>query len=243
MRRKIILILTVLSLFLFGCVCTSYADDSAVAPSLKYKTISVVHGSSKVNKLIGADGEVIWKSSNKKIAAVSSSGVIKGKKLGKCTVTAKYEGKSYKCKVKVVRAKPNFNAKIVAVKEKHGKAIIKVRFYNKSGRTLTIMSKAKYRDYTDPTYLVKQKKTAKIKGHQSKTLHFTDYGKYEIWNFAGRQDPDIFAEALESKLYYKFKFDGKTYSGRTLWYYSERTMDDEYKSVYNGNTQTLASKR
>ena len=48
---------------------------------------------------------VKWKSSNKKVVSVTSSGKIKAKKVGKATITAKYKKKTYKCKVTVKKAK------------------------------------------------------------------------------------------------------------------------------------------
>lgn len=49
----------------------------------------------------GGSGAVRWKSSNKKIASVSSSGKVKGRKAGKCVITAVRNGKKVKCKVTV----------------------------------------------------------------------------------------------------------------------------------------------
>lgn len=45
--------------------------------------------------------KVKWKSSNKKVATVSKKGVVKALKKGKVTITAKYKGKKYKCKIKI----------------------------------------------------------------------------------------------------------------------------------------------
>ena len=42
-----------------------------------------------------------WSTSNKKIATVSSSGVVTAVKGGSCIITAKCDGKKYKCKVRV----------------------------------------------------------------------------------------------------------------------------------------------
>lgn len=49
----------------------------------------------------GSIGKVTYKSSNTKIAAVSSKGVIKAKKAGKVTITVKSNGITNKCKVTV----------------------------------------------------------------------------------------------------------------------------------------------
>ncbi|MGN0243069.1 MAG: Ig-like domain-containing protein [Lachnospiraceae bacterium] len=49
----------------------------------------------------GGSGTVRWKSSNKKVASVSSSGKVNGRKAGKCVITAIRNGKKVKCKVTV----------------------------------------------------------------------------------------------------------------------------------------------
>ena len=47
------------------------------------------------------DTEVIWSTSNKKIATVTNKGVVKGVKKGKTTITVKANGKTVKVKVTV----------------------------------------------------------------------------------------------------------------------------------------------
>jgi len=60
----------------------------------------------KTLKITGKVGKATFKSSNKKIATVSSSGKIKAKKKGKCTITVKTNGRTLKCKVKVKNPPP-----------------------------------------------------------------------------------------------------------------------------------------
>lgn len=48
--------------------------------------------------------KVKWSSSNEKIAMVSKKGVVSALKKGKVTITAKYNGKKYKCKMNVKKA-------------------------------------------------------------------------------------------------------------------------------------------
>ena len=60
-------------------------------------------GKTRKLKVSNASGNVKWSSSNKKVAKVSSKGVVTAKKAGKATITAKCPalGKSVKCKVRV----------------------------------------------------------------------------------------------------------------------------------------------
>lgn len=48
-----------------------------------------------------AKAQLVWKSSNIKVATVSQSGVVKGKKKGKAKITAKANGKKATCKIQV----------------------------------------------------------------------------------------------------------------------------------------------
>ncbi|MCR5475823.1 MAG: Ig-like domain-containing protein, partial [Lachnospiraceae bacterium] len=87
----------------------------------KIKVKSVKLNKSKANVNVGAtitlkpvitpkdatNQEVTWKSSNKKVATVSSDGVVKGKKKGTATITVKTKdgGKKASCKVTVKKGK------------------------------------------------------------------------------------------------------------------------------------------
>jgi hypothetical protein len=55
-------------------------------------------------KVSGTKKKVTWKSSNKKIAAVSSAGKVTAKKQGTAKITASVSGKKYTCKVTVKKA-------------------------------------------------------------------------------------------------------------------------------------------
>lgn len=74
-------------------------SDAAVKINVKKKTITV--GGSVTLRIKGTKKKVKWSSSNKKVATVSSKGVVKGKRVGKTTITAKVAKKSLKCKITV----------------------------------------------------------------------------------------------------------------------------------------------
>ena len=237
--KKTVSILLAISM-LFACsVMPVYGITEDT--ELEYTSVKLHRGQSIKNKLWDADKKVTWSSTNKKVATVSKYGRIKGRSFGKCTVKATTEGCVFKCKVRVVPRKPDFDAKITAVDVKDGGLpFVRVRIKNYSKRVLLIYPNATYRDYTHNKYALKLSTDAvKVKAGKSKTLKFWDYN-YELWNFAGRSDPDVFA-AIESDLRYKFKYDGKIRKGRTRW------IDDDgsypHKSTYGSGIPTRAALR
>ena len=75
-------------------------------PYLNKKSATLVKGKTLQLKITGKVGKATFKSSNKKIAIVSSGGKIKAKKKGTCTITVKTNGRTLKCKVKVKNPPP-----------------------------------------------------------------------------------------------------------------------------------------
>lgn len=75
-------------------------------PYLNKKSVTLIKGKTAQLKITGKVGKATFKSSNKKIATVTSGGKIKAKKKGKCTITVKTNGITLKCKVKVKNPPP-----------------------------------------------------------------------------------------------------------------------------------------
>lgn len=101
LRNKIIASALALSL-----VCGSYAvtvvKGQAAGLKLNKKNITIKVGRSYKLKVKGKyKGKVKWKSDKKRIATVSSKGVVKGISKGTANITAKVAGKIMKCKVNV----------------------------------------------------------------------------------------------------------------------------------------------
>lgn len=74
--------------------------------TLSNKNLTLKKGQNETLKVsrnpIGASDKILWKSSNKKVAAVNSKGKITAKKKGSCTITVRSaSGKTAKCKVTV----------------------------------------------------------------------------------------------------------------------------------------------
>ncbi len=95
--------------------------------SLNKKSVSVDNGKTYTLKAVFSPSnasvkDVVWKSSDKSIATVSSKGVVKGIKPGTCTVTcrSKETGKTVKCTVKVKKVSVKavlFDEKTYTVKD------------------------------------------------------------------------------------------------------------------------------
>ena len=81
-----------------------YCKVTVKPPTLSAKSKTLVTRQTYKLSVIGGSGKISWKSSNKKIATVSSKGVVTGVKTGTAVISAKVNGKTLKCKIKV---KPN----------------------------------------------------------------------------------------------------------------------------------------
>ena len=109
-----------ITIILIAGLCGSVLTTPAAAAAISSETVTV---SAKTTKKIELSTKSIlfyvggvynlqlnnavaknvkWKSSNKAVATVNSKGKITAKKVGKCTITAKYKGKQYKCTANVL---------------------------------------------------------------------------------------------------------------------------------------------
>lgn len=83
-------------------------------PVISKTTLNILKGKSKTLKITGGTGTVEWKSLNPEIAEVNSNGVVTAKSFGETTVTAKRNGVTLKCEVKVFD--PVLNAETLTLK-------------------------------------------------------------------------------------------------------------------------------
>ncbi len=82
------------------------------SPSISATKKTVYYKSTATLKINNYSGTVKWKTSNEKIAKVSSKGVVTGVSLGKCTITATAGQKTYKCTVTVADRNVSASASI-----------------------------------------------------------------------------------------------------------------------------------
>ena len=83
---------------------------NAATVKLNKNKITVPVATKQTLKVTGTKAKVKWSSSNKKVATVTSKGVVKGIKKGNCKVTATVGKKKYTCSVKVVQQTLKLNA-------------------------------------------------------------------------------------------------------------------------------------
>ena len=100
-------------MILSDCNSNSYIKDDTVVNNinvdvdnvgikLNKTSLTLKKGKKSTLKILNVYGKnITWKSSNKKIATVSAKGVVKAVKKGKAVITAKVDGKTLKCNVKV----------------------------------------------------------------------------------------------------------------------------------------------
>ncbi len=95
--------------FMSACALFPSRVQAASGPRLNKTKVVVYVGKKTALKIKGASGKVVWSTKDKKIAAVSRSGKVTGKKAGKTIIKAKVDKKSVKCAVTV--KEPYLNAK------------------------------------------------------------------------------------------------------------------------------------
>lgn len=96
MKRRIVSLL-LMCIIIFGILSNN--ASAAITISEKSKTMYI--GGTYNLKITGTNKKVIWKSSNNKVATVSSNGKIIARNKGKVNITGKVFGKSYTCKIVV----------------------------------------------------------------------------------------------------------------------------------------------
>ena len=84
-------------LFLAPMFTVGSVNVKAAAPKLSKKKITIYVGHTGKLKVNNARKKVKWTSSKKQIAAVSSKGVVNGKKAGSAVITAVAGNKKWTC--------------------------------------------------------------------------------------------------------------------------------------------------
>lgn len=92
-------------IFLLAVLLVTLIPVKSEAAKTKYiikaDVIYKIYTNEKITLYVDTESKISWSSANKKIATVSSKGVVTGKKPGDTTITAKVGKKKYKCKIEV----------------------------------------------------------------------------------------------------------------------------------------------
>ena len=178
-------------------------------PALKYNYINWNRGTKIKNAVLYSSKKVKWTTTNKKVATVTSKGLVKCVNPGTCYVKAKVAGKTLKCKVKVYRLEPDMPAGsdyscIIDYKTRGNYFLVDI--YNDGQKTMVITAgkKALDKDYKTYDRKLKLKKKVKIKPHSYKRVRFYVKGK-PTW-----------PKATDFRIFFTFRYDGKTYTGK-IW--------------------------
>nr|MBP3598384.1 Ig-like domain-containing protein [Eubacterium sp.] len=75
--------------------------QAAAKPKLSKKKLTIIVGKTAKIKVKNSKAKVKWSSNKKKVATVTGKGIVKAKKAGKATITARVGKKKLKCKVTV----------------------------------------------------------------------------------------------------------------------------------------------
>lgn len=117
MKKKLLSILLLIALLIsFSAPLGMQAADKTIKLN---KAKAVLEVDAKITLKLGdiVATDVKWSSSAKKIASVTSKGVVTAKSEGSATITAKHENKTYSCKITVVDSnKEQENSKSKGVK-------------------------------------------------------------------------------------------------------------------------------
>ena len=108
---RAILWLSIFFAFMIILPMTAVRVYAASAVKLSRNKLTVSVDDKQTLKVTGTTKKITWSSSNKKVARVSSKGVVKALKAGKATISAKVGGKQLKCKVTVYETIGIYEAK------------------------------------------------------------------------------------------------------------------------------------
>lgn len=172
-------------------------------PKISNKKMTIYQGYTDQVYVKNTDSKVTWKSSNKKVATVSKGGYIKGKKIGKATITGKVDGKTVKCKVTVKREPINFRVDLYGYDTRSNTFNLTIK--NRTKHKLRIYSSGAYsldkdyKSYDRKLRLTKNRKYIDIKAKKSKDIDFKVKGSRTWW------------DVKDAEVYFYVKFSGKKF--------------------------------
>lgn len=186
MKKLMRMIAVVICLSMSIAIITPSAGVSEIQAATKiklnYTKKTIYVGDTLCLRISGTSKKVTWSSSNKKVATVSSKGVIKGIKKGTAIITAKVNGKKYTCKVTV---KENIKLNYSKVTINEGDTFVlkvtgtnsKVKWFSSDESVATVSSDGKVKGINGGKDNLSCEITALING-KSYTCNVTVKGSY-----------------------------------------------------------------
>ena len=108
-KLKLLALLAMMALFLMLPLTAMAGGFESSPPKYSYPVglertkLTLYVGNQYQLRVFGTTKKVTWKSSKKSVATVSSTGLVKAKKKGTATISAKVNKKTYKCKLTVLK--------------------------------------------------------------------------------------------------------------------------------------------
>lgn len=252
-----------LALFITCLILLLYIPANKVhaATYLNQANTTITVGEKESLKISGvSSSKAKWSTSNKKIVTVSKSGVIKGIKKGNATITAKYKGVKYTCKVKVVaKSSKKEAAKNIAAKVyKSGQsgtrfikftnhnsfaihASVTIRYYDKKNKYLgssTIDDLDLPTGYFDFIEVFCPKNYQKIKYKYN--IEYIDKGDDAYWGIYKQisfTKKDL-GDCIEVKVKNKSSYDLRLVNVTVLYYRKNKLVGASQHSFNNVNAKS-----
>lgn len=232
-------------LIAFACIFFFAAVSSAHAASINKKSLSMTKGQSYQLSVGGKTMK--WKSSSKAVK-VSKTGLIKAKKSGKATITAKNGKKKYTCKVTVLSKKSAQKKANKLYKKLLSKKKIKINGKSYTGSSLKFALHDFNGDGVKDVLYGKQSFTASQS--DAFKIGIYSFGKVKTYTVAGANfykkgyasvKESSYEKAVEgytttatyykqTAQFYRFDINGKRYVGENFSYYM--TNDPTAPNVY-----------
>lgn len=138
---------------LVAVLCVSVPCEAASVAKILKKTANLFVGETVQLKVTGGSGTEKWTTSDKKVASVSTCGLVTAKKAGKCKISVTKGKKKLTCTVQVTKLPKNY-ATINGKRVKVGKTI-KITYYLQSSKPIGMIS-IKYKFDYDALQIVNE---------------------------------------------------------------------------------------
>lgn len=208
--KKVVSVILLVAMCVVSIFIPNRSSEAAAKYALNITDMTMSKSQSRQLKLSGAK-KVTWKSSKKSVVTVSKKGKVTAKKKGSAVITAKSNGKSYKCNVTVNQPTKKKNDILIVYFSQTGttKAVANKIQQLTGGDLLRIREKNKYPNDYDKT-------VARAKNELNKKSY-----------------PAISTKAFNMKSY------DTVYVGYPVWWHSTPRVVNTFLKQYNLKGKTV----